>query len=548
MTKKLVRKSVKSNARKITKPSVVQVQRPSTPLIYCQVDTENHSAEMAQSSWENILQNRDQIANQALGGKRPIIQTKLTLGPASDKYEQEADAVAKQVVEKLPIASGSVTQRQEEDDMIGRCVQCQEEEDVRAKGEEDTLAGGLLSQSLEHQIQSARGSGRPMADNVRSPMEQAFDTDFSQVKVHTSSQADSLNQSLQAKAFTTGQDIFFRQGEYAPETSTGQQLLAHELTHVVQQRGTAVQRQSAQAISSVSPGLAVQRDVDPKVERALLTAAERDPDILRVTPIPNILDTLRGKGNDGKDIIPLKMQREITHLWSKGQKKRRGDDQELTTRLDYARATLIKVFMEEYVGEVMQNGDRKAARKSASKLAMTLRKEMLAWGLAKAGTIRPELNFLLTAANAPMGEDTAVNTGPRIEIRGTTIPGGSLPGKWHSFVVYTDSLGRQSYIASHMAGSGDNEGLLQAAVGEYRPGIHEWAPDADTKVLEEGPTADDKWPLLVTAAQQINAAQLPYELLSVNCNRAAYHILTQAGVASVRPPAAGYPGWGKMLF
>jgi hypothetical protein len=73
-------------------------------------------------------------------------------------------------------------------------------------------------------------------------MEGAFGADFSGVRVHTDSKSDSLNRSVQAKAFTTGSDIFFRSGTYQPASSGGQELLAHELTHVVQQGGASVQR------------------------------------------------------------------------------------------------------------------------------------------------------------------------------------------------------------------------------------------------------------------------------------------------------------------
>ncbi|WP_375480245.1 DUF4157 domain-containing protein [uncultured Nostoc sp.] len=74
------------------------------------------------------------------------------------------------------------------------------------------------------------GSGQPLSDDIRQPMEQAFGTDFSSVKIYTDSHSEQLNQSIQARAFTTGQDIFFRQGEYAPESHGGKELLAHELT------------------------------------------------------------------------------------------------------------------------------------------------------------------------------------------------------------------------------------------------------------------------------------------------------------------------------
>ncbi len=68
-------------------------------------------------------------------------------------------------------------------------------------------------------------------------MEPRFGTDFSNVKVHTDSSAVQMNQDIQAQAFTHGQDIYFNSGKYSPDTNEGKSLLAHELTHVVQQRG-----------------------------------------------------------------------------------------------------------------------------------------------------------------------------------------------------------------------------------------------------------------------------------------------------------------------
>jgi hypothetical protein len=90
---------------------------------------------------------------------------------------------------------------------------------------------------IEGAIESARGSGQALDSGVRRRMDSAFGADFSGVRVHTDDRADRLNRSLDARAFTTGQDIFFRQGEYQPSSSAGGTLLAHELTHVVQQTG-----------------------------------------------------------------------------------------------------------------------------------------------------------------------------------------------------------------------------------------------------------------------------------------------------------------------
>ncbi|MEW6499265.1 MAG: DUF4157 domain-containing protein, partial [Cyanobacteriota bacterium] len=96
--------------------------------------------------------------------------------------------------------------------------------------------GGMsASPDLEATIQQARGNGQPLAQSIREPMEQAFGANFSGVKIHTDAQSNQLNRSIQAKAFTTGQDIFFREGAYEPGSRGGQELIAHELTHVVQQ-------------------------------------------------------------------------------------------------------------------------------------------------------------------------------------------------------------------------------------------------------------------------------------------------------------------------
>ena len=99
--------------------------------------------------------------------------------------------------------------------------------------------GGELDDDLSNQINSARGSGSTLDSTVADSMAQHMNYDFSGVNVHTDSNADRLSRSIGAKAFTTGSDIFFKSGEYSPDSGAGQDLLAHELTHVVQQDGQA---------------------------------------------------------------------------------------------------------------------------------------------------------------------------------------------------------------------------------------------------------------------------------------------------------------------
>jgi hypothetical protein len=102
-------------------------------------------------------------------------------------------------------------------------------------------AGAELSAETKKEIGSARGGGSPLGSEVRAKMERVLGGDLSGVRVHTGSRADSLSRGLDARAFTTGRDVFFRAGAYQPETNAGRELLAHELVHVLQQRDEPVQ-------------------------------------------------------------------------------------------------------------------------------------------------------------------------------------------------------------------------------------------------------------------------------------------------------------------
>ncbi|NEO43248.1 MAG: DUF4157 domain-containing protein [Moorea sp. SIO4A3] len=170
------------------------------------------------------------------------VQAKLKIGPAGDKYEQEADRVAKQVVQQLHGSqSGKLQPRQTLQRQGNREVdeELQRKPRLQLKGDRE---GMTTTPELESSITRSRGSGQPLSEGIREPMEKAFGgVDFSGVKVHTDGHSDRLNQSMQAKAFTTGQDVFFRQGAYDPGSQGGQELLAHELTHVVQQNAGVVQ-------------------------------------------------------------------------------------------------------------------------------------------------------------------------------------------------------------------------------------------------------------------------------------------------------------------
>ena len=131
---------------------------------------------------------------------------------------------------------------------------------------------------VEAAIEQARGGGRSLDTGIQRQMESAFGTSFSGVRVHTDSTADTLNQSLSARAFTTGQDIFFRQGEYNPGSSSGKELLAHELTHVVQQTGGI---RSKLVVVVGQPGDEYEQEADRVAEQVMRMP---EPKIQRVCP------------------------------------------------------------------------------------------------------------------------------------------------------------------------------------------------------------------------------------------------------------------------
>ncbi|MEL6697903.1 MAG: DUF4157 domain-containing protein, partial [Bacteroidota bacterium] len=201
-----------------------------------------------------------------------FFQPKLHIHPAHDPYEAEADAVADQIVagkgqETIPSNVGEGTSVQGKSiaegisqinpstsnpapamkqGFVGQGDNSSATEPEHSAVEEDIQAKGdpvTPPKDFEHQLNSSKGGGGTMATETRSRMEQGFGSDFSQVRVHTGSQAVQMSQSIGAEAFTHGSDIYFNEGKYQPGTSSGDHLLAHELTHTVQQGG--VQRKAA---------------------------------------------------------------------------------------------------------------------------------------------------------------------------------------------------------------------------------------------------------------------------------------------------------------
>ncbi len=219
------------------------------------------------------------------------IQAKLVVNPVNDQYEREADRVA-DAVARAPDTSVQRQDEQEEellqakpDGSTPMAIQRQPEEEEEelqmkpasstsqlavqrqpAEEEEEELqmkpasstpqlavqrqpeeeeeelqakpAGTRLPQvspDLEARVEAQRGSGQPLGESARASMEPRLGVDLSDVRIHADAESDELSRQINAKAFTTGKDVFFRSGDYQPGTFEGQKLLVHELTHVAQQ-------------------------------------------------------------------------------------------------------------------------------------------------------------------------------------------------------------------------------------------------------------------------------------------------------------------------
>ncbi|MCK6691903.1 MAG: DUF4157 domain-containing protein [Thermoanaerobaculia bacterium] len=215
--------------------------------------------------------------------KPAFFQPKLTVNAPGDELEQEADAMGERVMRMAQAGETPVqrspqhgkgcacphcsarpdVQRQADESAPAAAPEMQEDDDEQEEtaaapqteeaGEQEPAQEPLQAKSqpanpastgafaappgLSAALADTKGSGSAMPADTRSFMEHSMGADFSQVRLHTDEKAAEMNESVQARAFTHGQHIYFNKGEYQPESPEGKRLLAHELTHVTQQNG-----------------------------------------------------------------------------------------------------------------------------------------------------------------------------------------------------------------------------------------------------------------------------------------------------------------------
>jgi hypothetical protein len=193
--------------------------------------------------------NRSQKNAQTTGGPKALAQSapsELRIGEASDSFEQEADRMADEVMSGSRgksswsfsgMAVNAPLQRKCDCGGSGECEACSEKKTLQRKSSGEAQAGETkdgVAPPIVHEV--LQSSGEPLDPGLRSRMENRFGASFAHIRIHANSKAAESARSVNALAYTVGEHIAFASGRYAPQTTEGARLLAHELAHTVQQR------------------------------------------------------------------------------------------------------------------------------------------------------------------------------------------------------------------------------------------------------------------------------------------------------------------------
>ncbi len=231
-------------------PNSSTIQRQLDPAFDFQSTKPEGKIEMASTDEKKLAQTKP------LGPQiTPYAQRELEEGPIQPKLflqnrsEQEAktiqtkDNIQKQVnidEKEEPGQIESHIQKQDEEEKLqGKPIIQKQEEKIEAQAktmiQKSESNNAYASSEVTNKINNTKRQGAPLSSNTRSFMESRFEADFSNVRIHNDNSSSELNKQLNSQAFTTGNSIYFNQGKYSPETSQGKHLLAHELTHTIQQ-------------------------------------------------------------------------------------------------------------------------------------------------------------------------------------------------------------------------------------------------------------------------------------------------------------------------
>ncbi|OQZ04846.1 MAG: hypothetical protein B6D34_01045 [Candidatus Brocadia sp. UTAMX1] len=187
----------------------------------------------------------------------PFVQMKMAVNKPGDKLEQEADKMAGKVMRMPSPASTEKKNLGQTDEKLQNKEKKEEEKIQKAAASEEKLqrdgsGAPALTSDTQSAIQGKTTGGQPLSTDVRGFMEPRFHADFGNVRIHSDAESAGLSNQLSARAFTYQNHIFFSRDQYQPGTSEGRQLLAHELTHTIQQ-GHSIQRSPQVSTTTAAP-------------------------------------------------------------------------------------------------------------------------------------------------------------------------------------------------------------------------------------------------------------------------------------------------------
>ena len=410
------------------------------------------------------------------------------------------------------------------------------------------MAGFETDASVEHEINSRAGSGKPLSESTRSFVEPRFGADLSSVRIHTGPSSDQLNRKLSAQAFTHGSDIYFGSGKYNPGTTSGDRLLAHELTHVVQQGAAAPVRRKYQKISGNRS--LVQRVLTAESTRAFDSAATANPQYEHGRKLVNKYADPENEPDPSQPPPPAPWQTRVTtemtedNVTSGEQDQinkvgrthglmfwKKSDEQEKKLK-DFIRAFMLWDFASR-TNQLRPDDKAKYGKLPAPK-KLEKRKAHMSHakpfqekfrGLVEKDPTAPETQaflqqekFLDAMAISDKQQEKAKTLGPRIDVRSTFI-GGPILGihlRAHLFIVYTGRDGKQFYFRG---GPGENldpndpttNGYTTADYGEYSANTIDYDPSAPSVTVMQGDAAEAKLDAMIEAAKAVNSMRVPYQ-------------------------------------
>ncbi len=382
-----------------------------------------------------------------------------------------------------------------------QCAACEEEEEVTVSRKAEGAVVGEAPRSVHSTL---RSPGQPLAASTRAFFEPRFRQDLSQVRVHTDPEAQQSARDVNALAYTVGSHVVFGAGRYSPGASDGQRLLAHELTHVVQQshrRDLAIQRQDA-GLSGAEP---------------FLVKLPPGGAYLKVTP-SRTADNFPGEKAVNGDVVVIKNAggvatyrkvKDGTWSWIEIPGRRSPD-------INYP---ILHGFIETKFIANLDIGPIEEQREGEPH-----------------GTSKKQTET----------DDPSVSkSNCRVDVRAVKPP---VPIGNHLFVVASKENGVEVGYRGGPDVPGGLFALIETDVGRYEQGLFpDWDPTAQSVTVLSGAAACGMAECFAQKCSEIDAAEIGYEFYGPNSNSVVSQLLSSCG-APRKKPDVWAPGWDVALF